>query len=268
MPLLSRVYKRPRISGICAYQVAGAGAGSIRVASGKGAEKEIGPPAGTGRLRGKGSPPLQSGAFAGTSIKAGEEPLENVAGSECPERAAGDKAEAEAGARELLEKACRRLEEAEQEAAACLQQARLRAREIISASEADIVELSVAIAEKLIQDQLEIAPRKVARIVQESMSRHFSREEEQLEVYLHPVDLPACRKGLEGFAGGSTAGARIKLLPDERLSRGSCRIESENSMVEYLLNDELEKIRETLLQLASAEERKQSREEGLAYASH
>lgn len=265
MPLLSRVYKKPCISGICSYQIPGLEAGASGYAPGKGVEKRSEQPACTAQPRsGVALPPENKSPAA----RAGGGSLEDAAKPGCPEEAENRRAEAEAGAKELLKKASRKLEEAEQEAAACLQQARLRAREIVSASENEIVELSVAIAEKLIQDQLEIAPRKVAGIVRKTMSRHFPREEEQLEVYLHPVDLPACRKDLEQFAEVSAAGAGIKLLPDEQLSRGSCRIESESSMVEYLLNDELERIRETLLQIAPAKEQKESREEALAYAGH
>lgn len=269
MLLLSRVYKRPHISGICAYHVPGTEAGSGGVASVKEAEKKTGLPVSSDQLQNNGDSALQEdNNCAGASFQSEKELRETSARQGYHEGMARGKAEAEAGARELLAKASWRLEEAEQEAASCLQQARLRAREIVSASETDIVELAVAIAEKLIQDQLEIAPQKVAHIVRESMNRHFPGQGEQLEVYLHPVDLPACRKSLEQFAEEGAAGTRIRLLPDERLSRGSCRIESESSTVEYLLNNELEKIRETLLQTASAKESGELREKELACASH
>ena len=78
-------------------------------------------------------------------------------------------------------------------------------------------------------------------------------EEEEVEVYLHPEDLPAC---LSEFGQTEQSGCpHIKeFLPDERLSRGSCRVESESSTAEYLLDEELEKIRATLLEMASTGE--------------
>jgi flagellar assembly protein FliH len=264
-PLLSRVFKKPRISGTYRYPVPGPAAGQAGAATVKSAGEKAGPPGGSKHRQKEGlSSPEDNDRDAALAQK---ERLESAARQGYLEGLAEGKAEAEARARELLEEASRKLKEAEQEAAASLQQARQKAREIVSASEADIVELSVAIAEKLIQDQLEIAPQKVARVVQESL-RHFSDEEEQLAVYLHPVDLPACRKSLEQVTGAAALETRLKLLPDERLPRGSCRIESESSTVEYLLDEELKKIRETLLQIASTKEQTESQEEELTYVSH
>ncbi len=267
MPLLSRVYKQPRVSGIYDYRVSPeVETETYDTAALMPVCNEAESPGDLNRQHKESCPLSESDDHAIAADGVEECTVETATRQGYLEGLAEGKAEAESRSKELLEEAFQKLDEAEREAASCLQQARQKAREIVRASEADIVELSVAIAEKLIQDQLEIAPHKVARIVKESIG-HFSDEEAQLEVYLHPEDLVACRKNLDP-PGGSAAEARLKLLPDERLSRGSCRVESESSTAEYLMNDELKKIRETLLQIASAAEQGESGEEELTYASH
>lgn len=249
--MLSRILKQPRVSGIHDYLIPGPAAAEPpgAVALGEAGERSPSPdhpvpPGGVGPAEGESDPASE------TTAPSGEERA-RIAEEGYRRGLEEGRAEVEARSGELLEEAARRLEEAHREAEACLQQARQGAREIIAASEAEIVKLAVAVAEKLIHDQLEIAPWKVSRIVQEAM-RLFTGEGEQLQVYLHPADLSACRKSLELFA--DSAESRLMLLPDEGLSRGSCRIESESSIVEHLLKEELDKIRETLLETAAGGE--------------
>lgn len=266
MPLLSRVFKQPPVNGIYSYRIPGPGADDAGEAVESNGEADLSGNSEQLPEKSLSPPEPENEDNEAAMALAAEERIEDAVRQGYLEGKAEGKAEAEAASRELLEKASRKLKEAGEEARDCLQQARRRAREIVSASETDIVELAVAIAEKLIISQLELAPQKVTQIVRESM-RRLADEEEQLEVYLHPADLPVCRKSLGGqFATAGAPGSRLELLPDERLSRGSCRIESESSTVEYLLDAELKKIRETLLEIASTKKQSESREEELAYA--
>lgn len=253
MLLLSKVFKRPAVQGIHYYQ----------------------PPPGqvTGNA---GDPDCSRQDHSGGSdyqkhiLSESKPKKEDVTSEEEIERLVSKgyqkgKAEAEARYRELLETASQKLSQVEREAKSCLQQARQRAREILAASEANLVELSIAIAEKLINSQLEAAPHTVARIVRESINSLPA--EEPVEIYVHPEDLPACISEL-GQAG-QNSGLQIKeFLPDGRLPRGSCRVESESGKVEYLLDEELEKIRATLLEMAPADGPADSQEEEAAYNKH
>ncbi|HHX86755.1 MAG TPA: hypothetical protein GX693_01095 [Firmicutes bacterium] len=256
MPLLSRVYKRPVVQGIHYYQPPpgqaegndGDSVCGVQGSSG-GAEntlKETLPPAESKPKKEAGPSKEQIERWVRKGYQKG-------------------KAEAEARYKELLETASQKLSQVEQEAKSCLRQARQRAREILVASEANVVELSIAIAEKLVKNQLEAAPHTVAQIVRESINS--LPEEEQVEVYVHPEDLPACLTELSQTEQAGRLQVK-EFLPDERLSRGSCRVESESGTVEYLLDEELEKIRATLLEMASAGEPADSQEGEAAYGKH
>ncbi|NMA91961.1 MAG: hypothetical protein GX973_02415 [Firmicutes bacterium] len=175
------------------------------------------------------------------------------------------KAEAEARYQELLQEATQRLNQVKEEANQYLQEAKRKSREILAASETNMVELALAVAEKLIKDRLKVEPRAVLNLVRESMGS--LPEEEGVAVYLNPQDLPACLAEFERIEPGKER--RIKeFLPDENLSRGSCRVESESGTVEYLLDEEVKKLRTTLLEMASTEEKAGLEERETAYDKH
>ncbi len=164
------------------------------------------------------------------------------------------KKEAEARCRQLI-----------QEAAEQLEQARRSAREIVAASEKTIVELAVGVAEKLLRSQLEMAPEKVVAIVKEAINS--LPEGDTIKVYLNPEDLPAClrcREELEGLKQFQ----QVELIPQEEMPRGSCRVESESSTVEFLLDEEKKRLQEALLEIARKEISKNLQEGSPAYGKH
>ncbi len=157
--------------------------------------------------------------------------------------------EAEAEIAALRREAEARLKEAE----LCLREARQRSREIVAASEAKVVELAVAAAERLLQTQLELAPDKIIHIVREAMRLMTG---ERITVFVSPADLGACLSMQEQIKKEFTGVNRLEFLPDGALERGSCRVESENGTVEYLLHEEGRRLKELLLDLARREESK------------
>ena len=151
------------------------------------------------------------------------------------------------------------------EAELCLREARQRSREIIAASEVKVVELAVAAAERLLQTQLELAPDKVIQIVREAM--RLMAGGEKVTVFVSPADLGACLGMQERIKKEFTGVNRLEFLPDGDLARGSCRIESENGTVEYLLHEESRRLKELLLDLARREKVKWLRRKDWLMAS-
>ena len=91
---------------------------------------------------------------------------------------------------------------------------------------------------------------------------------EKVTVFVSPADLGACLGMQERIKKEFTGVNRLEFLPDGDLARGSCRIESENGTVEYLLHEESRRLKELLLDLARREESKMVAEEGPAYGKH
>lgn len=170
--------------------------------------------------------------------------------------------QAEAECRHLTQEAQGKLKEAE----LCLRDARQRSREIVASSEVKVVELAIAAAEQLIKTYLELAPEKIIYVVRETL--RLLNGGGPLELYVSPADLPACLEMREILKSEFREISRLEILPDENLSRGSCRVESENGSAEYLLYDESRRLREMLLDIARREAREKTGEGAAAYGRY
>ncbi len=172
------------------------------------------------------------------------------------------KAKAEDQCRTMQESASTKLREAE----LSLREARQRAAEIIAASERKIVELALAVSEKLVCKQLEVDPKTVNAVVREAMN--MLNGGEQVEMYVHPGDVETCFDYRDSLKEEFKEIIKLDIFGDEKIPRGSCRIESESGVAEYLIDDEKEQLKETLIGLARQEEKQQLQEEDSAYEKH
>ncbi len=169
---------------------------------------------------------------------------------------------AEDECRKMREEAQKKLKEAEE----CLMEARSRSKEIVAASEQKIVELSVAVAERLVHKQLEIDPEAITGIVRETLN--ILNGGEQVEIYVNPNDHDVCLEQRENLKEEFTEIIKLDLVADERVPSGSCRVESESGVAEYLLGEEKKQLEQMLLNVAREEAAEQAEEKGLLYDKH
>ena len=169
---------------------------------------------------------------------------------------------AEEESRELKKKAELSLREAE----LSLREARQKAKEIIASSEYKIIELAMAVAEKLVQTQLKTEPETITGIVRETMN--ILNGAEQAQLYVNPADHKTCLNFQGRLKEEFKELSRLEVVADEEISRGSCRIESESGVAEYLLEEEQEQLKEALLQMARRQEKAASSGEDTGYGEH
>ncbi len=169
---------------------------------------------------------------------------------------------AEEECRSMQEKSAAKLREAE----LTIREAKQRSKEIVAASERKIVELSMAVAERLVYNQLEAAPETVTSIVRETMS--ILNGGEQVDLYVNPADLEVCLNYSDNLKEEFSEMSRLEVFPDPKLPRGSCRIESENGVAEYIIDKEKENLKQMLLKIARKEDLTQAEEEESAYDRH
>jgi flagellar biosynthesis/type III secretory pathway protein FliH len=172
------------------------------------------------------------------------------------------KTKAEDECRTMRESAANKLKEAE----LSLREARQRAKEIIASSETKIVELALAVSERLVRTQLSVAPETVTAIVRETMN--MLNGGEQVDLYVNPADLDACVGFSDRLKEEFKEIVKLEVLTDSQLAKGSCRIESESGVAEYLIEEEKEALEKTLLQVARKEEAKLIEEDDSAYGKH
>ncbi len=119
-----------------------------------------------------------------------------------------------------------------------LQQLRGRMRR---QAERDVVQLSVAIARRILHRELTVDPGALLGIVKAALERLEIQEVDRLRV--HPADLELVRRFLEqaGLA------ERIELVGDARLGRGGAVLETVQGQLDASLETQLEEIQRGLL---------------------
>jgi len=109
-----------------------------------------------------------------------------------------------------------------------------------------IVELALAIAEKVIGKAIEDDPQITAAILERAKQEVVDAR--QMRVWLHPLDfkiLTELRPDL--IKMGDERGRSIEVLPSEEISRGGCRLETESGLVDATVPTQLDEIRRQLL---------------------
>jgi len=61
---------------------------------------------------------------------------------------------------------------------------------------------------------------------------------------------------------------KMDLLPDSNISRGSCRVESESGTVEFILEQEWERLKKMLLEVADNRKSDSGEEDEVSYGRH
>jgi flagellar assembly protein FliH len=196
-----------------------------------------------------------------SKLKRAEKELEEKAEKRLLEAYEQGKARVEDECRLMRESAETKMREAD----LLLREARQKSKEIVASSEHKVVELALAVAERLVRTQLEISPETITAIVRDTMN--ILNGGEQVELYVNPADLNSCQSFSAELKSEFREITKLDVLPDDSIPRGSCRVESECGVAEYLIDEEKAQLKETLLNLARGEEEKQA-EEDAAYGRH
>ena len=111
--------------------------------------------------------------------------------------------------------------------------------------EAAAVQLSVAMAEKLIHAELTLRPELLTRRIRELLQ--LASDQPQMQIRMHPADIILLNEmGAEIVHRVSRAG-EATLVPDESVSRGGCRIETQHGEIDGQIESQLSRIAEELL---------------------
>jgi flagellar biosynthesis/type III secretory pathway protein FliH len=105
--------------------------------------------------------------------------------------------------------------------------------------ETDAVRLSLAIAKKLVRNELRHRPELVAETVRELLQLAAGRTD--VSVQLHPRDLELI-SSQSAAAGGSIAAVAVRWVANENLSRGDCVVATRHGEVDARLETQLARI--------------------------
>ncbi|GGG12411.1 FliH/SctL family protein [Paenibacillus abyssi] len=157
----------------------------------------------------------------------------------------------------------RKWEDTISESSQLLQQAYLMKEQIIQEAEPFLVELSCAIAEKVLGKQLTISPDMALELIRKCLSR--KREQGVITLCVAPKYLSFVQAAREELALAIDSQAELQILPDATVKDHGCVIRSAFGSIDARIDTQLEEIKRELIQLAlQSEERRLSDEHAQA----
>lgn len=160
-----------------------------------------------------------------------------AAGEERGYREGLSRAEAEAAA-------IRREAAAEREAARrVLAEARQAYKELLEGAEGDIVDLALAVAAKILSQEVEQRPEAVMETVQQAIRQ--VAEGQHYIIYAAPEMAENLRRHRDELLKEAPPGARLQVIADPAFKDGGCRIETENGFIDAGFASQLEELKKT-----------------------
>lgn len=134
------------------------------------------------------------------------------------------------------------------EAATILAEAYRTREQIIQDAEPYIVDLTCAIAEKLIGKQLELEPQLIIEMIQRSLSRR--REQGEITLCVAPKQLNFVQAAREELMAAIDSQAELIIIPDTSVKDEGCVIRSKFGSIDARIDTQLSEIKRELLILA------------------
>ncbi len=145
---------------------------------------------------------------------------------------------------ELKEKVDRMM----QEASAVLQQAYVEKERIIQESEPFLVELSCAIAEKIIDKQLSLEPEYTVELIKSSLAR--KREQGEITLCVAPAQFAFVQAAREELTLAIDSQAELQILPDPTVKDRGCVIRSAYGSIDARIDTQLAEIKKELVRIS------------------
>ncbi|MFB9273612.1 flagellar assembly protein FliH [Cohnella cellulosilytica] len=153
------------------------------------------------------------------------------------------------GANEAEEQLKRQYDERLREAEAIVAQAYQAKEAIIVEGESFLVELSCAIAEKIVQRKLSKAPEMSMKLFEKALARR--KEQGVIVLCVSPSQFAYVQAAKDELALVLDAQAELQVVPDASIKEGGCIVRSAFGSIDARVDTQLEAIREQLLRVAA-----------------
>lgn len=110
--------------------------------------------------------------------------------------------------------------------------------------EPELVRLAVSIAEKILDQELELRPELVVDMVRSAMKR--LRDRERLRVSVNPRDFEQVRSARDDLIGAVDGVRKLEVVEDRRVDPGGCVIESQNGTLDARIRTQVAEITRAL----------------------
>ncbi len=151
----------------------------------------------------------------------------------------------EIGYRQGMEEARRKARILEDEARSTLEEARRVYRELLEEAEPRLIELSLLLAEKILQKQVSLAPETVFNLARQVLEE--ARAGETYLIYAHPQDVEFLKNAWKELRDCLPEGAGLQMVADKKISPGGCRVETDTGYYDATLEGQLAQLKKLLL---------------------
>jgi len=136
-----------------------------------------------------------------------------------------------------------------QEARRLLEQAHAAKESIIAEAETFVVELSCAIAGKLLSEHLKEAPERSIKLFAQALSRR--REQGVITLCVAPAQFGFVQAAKDELSLSLDAQAELQVVPDATVDPGGCIVRSSFGSTDARIDTQLAAVREELLRIAA-----------------
>jgi len=114
----------------------------------------------------------------------------------------------------------------------------------MAGNETALLKLAVRIAEKLVGQELRIAPDAVTGMVREAL--RSVRRAERLVIQAHPADAVILNEHISALRNPAGMAREIEIAPNASLARGDCIVESDIGIIDARLDTQLKNLERVL----------------------
>jgi type III secretion system HrpE/YscL family protein len=114
--------------------------------------------------------------------------------------------------------------------------------------EPQMIRLAVAIAEKIIGEELRSRPETIVSVARECL--RGVQHEHSLAVRVNPQEVGSVQRSLGSLVEVSGSGRRVQVVADAAVAPGGCMVESVVGVIDARLETQLTRLREILLRIA------------------
>nr|WP_239094334.1 FliH/SctL family protein [Bacillus sp. B15-48] len=116
---------------------------------------------------------------------------------------------------------------------------------VIQEAEPFVIELSMEIAKKIIQQELKTHEESLLPMIKESLSSVY--ESSSLSIHVAPDDYQFVQKQRPHLLGVVNGKVEVKILPDYSIQHGGCMIHTSSGSVDARIDVQLSEIKKALL---------------------
>lgn len=150
-----------------------------------------------------------------------------------------------------LQEAEQQYKEQLQQASDVLQQAYEEKLHLIQEAEPFVIELSMEIAKKILQQELKEHPDSLLHIVRQSLATVY--ESSSISIGVAPSDFAFVQKQREQLLAVVDGQVEIKIFPDYSVQQGGCLIRTSYGSIDARIDVQLSEIKKALLSLCQEE---------------